>query len=107
MKWKCSDTNCNYLWESNMNHIRSKNQGCPKCGGSKKLTIEEIKKYLEENRNDLIPLSDTYVNNYTKMKWKCSDTNCNYIWSTTFLSIKSGSSCFKCATRKKNMTLMV
>ena len=27
-----------------MNHIRSRNQGCPKCGGSKKLTIEEIKK---------------------------------------------------------------
>ena len=150
-----------------MNHIRSRNQGCPKCGGSKKLTIEDIKKYFEENRDDLIILSNTYVNYYTKMKWQCrvnnhiffssicsiksngagcpecaskaltfndvkefvnerkdiimisieyitsaeqmkwqcSDEKCNHIWSTTFSSIKSGSSCPKCATSKKKYNI--
>lgn len=42
--------------------------GCPKCGGSLKLTLEDIIERLAIINPDIEILSDVYVNAHTKLK---------------------------------------
>ena len=97
IKWKCKINN--HIFFSAIGSIKSNNTGCPVCA-SKTLTLYYVKEFVNE-RKDIILLSTEYVTSSEQMKWQCSDEKCNYIWSTSFSSIKSGTSCYKCATRTK------
>ncbi len=54
----------------------------------KKLTIEEMQKIVEEHGGKC--LSDIYVNNRTKLLWKCAE---GYQWEATPNNIKRGGWC--------------
>ncbi|MDD5503661.1 MAG: hypothetical protein PHH26_09460, partial [Candidatus Thermoplasmatota archaeon] len=74
---------------------------CPKCGFKKRAdkrrsTIEEMKELAKTKGGTCI--STEYINNHTKMKWKCVK---NHIWEAQPSSIKSGTWCPICARRKK------
>jgi hypothetical protein len=61
----------------------------------KKLTFEYVKNYFKEQRCEL--LEEEYVNNHTKMRYRCS---CGNISKTRFDNFKQGHKCMRCGTKE-------
>lgn len=62
----------------------------------KKLTYNEVYECFKSNDCEL--LEEAYVNNYTKMQYKCF---CGNISTKTFSNFQKGQRCSKCAGNKK------
>jgi hypothetical protein len=97
MKYKCSCGNDSEISFGNF----KQGYRCKKCGIEKnkekqKHTFEYIKQYFKDNNCEL--LEENYVNNHTKMKYKC---NCGYISMITFGNFQAGQRCLECAGCKK------
>ena len=92
LKWRCSK---GHEWEATPDSIRA-GKWCHKCGGSMKLTIEEMQKIAAEKGGKC--LSNAYVNLYTKLTWECSE---GHIWEATPANIKKGSWCQTCQSSTK------
>ena len=71
-------------------------QGCMKCSGSEKLTIEYARDYFKERGCEL--LSTTYVNNRSKLKYVCKN---GHKTETTFGDFQRGYHCRKCSGSEK------
>ncbi len=87
------------LWECKEGHrwkakpvIIKRGRWCPTCGGSEKLTIDEMKE-LAKDRGGWC-LSPQYINANTKLLWKCEMA---HQWEATPASVKSGSWCPLCS----------
>ena len=91
LKWKCEH---GHEWEAIPNKIKS-GQWCPECAGKNKTKEEWFEEIAEiaKSRNGEC-LSTEYVNNNTKLKWKC---DYGHEWEATPSQIKSGSWCPECA----------
>lgn len=61
----------------------------------KKLTYDYVKQYFQDNNCEL--LETEYINNYTKMRYKCV---CGRFSKISFNSFKRGSRCKKCGSKK-------
>lgn len=92
LKWQCKN---GHKWEARPLKIRI-GRWCPDCGGSKKLTIEDMRK-IAQKRNGKC-LSKDYINNVTKLTWQCKE---GHVWKASPSSIKTGSWCRHCGIRKK------
>lgn len=57
------------FWQTPHSHLSG--QGCPECGGTKKLTIEDAQKEAELKNG--VCLSKVYKNCCTKLLWRCID----------------------------------
>lgn len=79
-KFKCNK--CGKVWETTANSIQQ-GQWCPTCGGSERLTIEEMRQLAKRMGGEC--LSDKYVNAHVNLKWKCSN---GHVWWSSPLSIK-------------------
>jgi len=93
LKWQCSK---GHIWYTTPNRIQ---QGtwCPICGHKKgaekqKNTIEDMKKLARSKGGEC--LSDNYVNNKTKLTWKCEN---GHIWKSRPNDIKNGYWCPYCS----------
>jgi uncharacterized protein YfkK (UPF0435 family) len=95
LKCKCLIDNNEFLMSW---HSLSQGQGCPVCGGTIKLTIEEVKEKIKQINPKMEVLSDEYINAKTKLKCRCltHDT----IVYTTWTSLKNGYGCEQCRTDK-------
>ena len=62
----------------------------------RKLTLEECQQFAISKNGEC--LSTDYVNNRTKMMWRCSE---NHIWDAIFDKIKRGTWCPDCSGLKK------
>ena len=71
-------------------------QRCSACSGNKKLTYEQVKKYVEDNGYTL--LSDTYVNNLTKLKMTCA---VGHDVEICFANFKNGHRCCYCSGKRQ------
>ena len=91
-----------FVWKVNWTNL-SMGKGCPKCGGSLKLTLEDIVEKLAIINPDIEILSDVYINNHTKLKFKCKIDH--YIWEAKWRAIQTGTGCPICAQRKNKLTL--
>jgi hypothetical protein len=80
MRWSCKK---NHVWETCFDGIKYSKSWCSICNGNKKLTIEECKIFAKNKNGEC--LSTEYINNQTKMIWKCSK---DHIWNACFGSIK-------------------
>ena len=89
-------------WKANWKNL-SMGKGCPKCGGSLKLTLEDIIERLAIINPDIEILSDVYVNAHTKLKFKCKIDH--YIWEAKWSAIQTGTGCPICGQRKNKLTL--
>ena len=88
MKWECKE---GHYWKTSFHSIKS-GSWCPKCSGNIKLTLEKCKEVAEEKGGKC--LSAEYINNKTKMSWKCEK---GHTWDSKFDKIKSGTTwCPKC-----------
>ena len=96
LTWQCKE---GHVWEAVSGSIK---QGtwCPTCAGKKKLTIEDMIKIAKERCG--FCLSREYINNKTKLKWKCKE---GHIWMAIPKEIKRGSWCPICARNKKRKRL--
>jgi len=69
---------------------------CPICFGNKKLTYEYVKSFIESTGYTV--LSDTYINNRTKLMVRCDK---GHEYGVTFNNFKIGQRCSACAGNKK------
>jgi hypothetical protein len=95
--WLCNE---GHEWETRIGH-RYRGSNCPYCSGLKKKTIEDMRKVASERGGEC--LSETYINNGKKLKWKCKD---RHIWMATPNLImgsenRKGCWCPECANLKK------
>lgn len=95
MLWKCSNHN-HKPWEAGYNNIKN-GKWCPECAG-----LLSPEQHLEKAKNKAIQkngecLSTEYINNSTKMLWKCSNTN-HKAWKATYGNVVNHDRwCPKCA----------
>ena len=85
-----------HIFEMRFNSFKNGTR-CPKCGGTQKLTYNEVKKYIESFGYKL--LSGNYENNHSKLKIMC---NKGHIYETSFKVIKKGFRCTHCSNKAKH-----
>lgn len=91
--WQCAR---GHTWSAKPNSIRSCESWCPYCAGLARRTIEDMHALARERGGRC--LSDTYVNNATKLRWACAD---GHEWSARPLAIRQGHWCPRCAGRAR------
>ena len=94
--WKCSK---DHIFETKWAYILHTNSWCPKCSGSIKKTIEEVRSFVESQSGYLI--SDTYVNCLEKLEVKC---NKNHQWKVSWHALSQGRWCPKCSNSGTSRT---
>jgi len=91
--WKCSE---GHTWETmyaNVNYGR----WCHICyRNNRRLTIQHCQNIAKKKNGKC--LSNDYINNKTKYIWQCSK---NHKWEATYNSVKNGSWCPDCSSRRK------
>lgn len=96
INFKCLIINCDFEWMTTPHHILNGKRGCPKCGGTVKLTIEIITNRLKERNIKVIGL---YKNCDIKTDFQC--LVCSNIWAATPNNILNGEKgCPKCSSGK-------
>jgi len=92
--------NKDHIWFARADHLK-RGVWCPYCSGNVKLTLEELK--ILAKQRDGRCLSEKYINNRTKIKWKCKE---GHEWEATADHIKNGAWCPICAgNRPKSIEL--
>jgi len=77
--WECGI--CSHKWWAKPDHIFNSKSWCPKCAGNARLTIKEMQELAASKPGGGQCLSQKYINNNTKLKWKCG--TCNHVWMAT------------------------
>jgi hypothetical protein len=93
LPWECAE---GHTWKATPDNIK-RGRWCPTCGRkeggeARRLSIEQMHQIAKERGGEC--LSDTYVNNQTKLWWKCAE---GYRWEAIPMSIGRGSWCPHCA----------
>lgn len=82
LRFRC---NCGNEFERSFDNFKNSNQRqCDQCVGEIKLTIQDIKRFVEKNSNCIL-LSTEYHNNHTKLLLQCE---CGNAFETTFANFK-------------------
>lgn len=97
MKYRC---NCGEVSKITYDHFK-RGRRCKECGMSRmadkqRLTYDFVKNNFEKNECEL--LEKIYINNGTKMKYKCV---CGKISNISFLHFQDGRRCWGCAIEKR------
>lgn len=102
--YKNSITKLNFIcdhgheWQARPTNILS-GTGCPKCA-NKNVTIKDLIRKLEtKNKTLTLVEGQEYINNYTKMKFVCSN---GHVMMKEVSSALSGCGCAICSRKKKN-----
>ena len=86
---KCSNNHKFFIsWSSFQQGHR-----CPECYGNKRLTIKYVKEQVPILQKGYKLLSTEYINNYTKLKFKCKK---GHIYEATWDCFSHGFRCPKC-----------
>jgi hypothetical protein len=92
LEWECSE---GHRWKASINNVKYLQTWCPECGGSKKLTINEMNQIASDCGGKC--LSKRYINNHTKLEWECAE---GHRWKTSPNSIRQGSTWCPVCSRK-------
>lgn len=96
---------CGNPFETNFNKFKDDNKRqCNECGKElnnkpKRLTVEYIKTFVEEN-SDCVLLSEEYKNNHTKLKMLCGCGDTFYVPFDNF-AYNETRQCLTCANQKR------
>ncbi|MFH0902583.1 MAG: zinc-ribbon domain-containing protein [Pseudomonadota bacterium] len=94
LHWRCA---FGHEWDANPSDIKAKHSWCPRCAGKAKHTIEEMQELARTRGGEC--LSDVYVDNATKLRWRCAR---GHEWDAIPWSIKTRHSwCPRCAGMAK------
>jgi hypothetical protein len=86
--WQCA---LGHQWKALPTNV-TRGSWCPECAGVKRLTIKEMR-VLAKHRGGQC-LSKRYVNNETKLTWRCAS---GHEWRAPPAAVKSGHWCPYCA----------
>ena len=92
LKWRCA---IGHEWKAKPAHINS-GHWCPVCSGNQVGNLEELIKIA--SLRGIICLSDKYINNRTKLRWRCIE---GHEWEAAPYSIKEGRGCPECGGSKR------
>ncbi len=92
LKWQCSE---GHIWSSAPSNVTS-GAWCPYCAKNKPATLKDIQILAKTLGGKC--LSNKYLNNRAKLKWKCSN---GHIWENSPSHIKSGQWCPICAIARR------
>lgn len=104
-KIKCKHNKCNHIWGVTPSNFLS-GKRCPECaktkiGDANRLTLEQIKNFIEvESNSGCKLLSKKYINNNTRMLFECK---CGRKFKTEFKEFKSNNKrqCNKCGEENR------
>lgn len=65
LTWRCR---VGHEWEAKLSNIKS-GRWCPKCAGRSKYSLDDIQNFASRHSGEC--LSKEYINNKTKLDWKC------------------------------------
>ena len=100
MRYRCSCGNISeIIFNSFQQGKRCKKCGYKKVGNNRRFSFKYVDNYFKEQGCEL--LEKEYINNYTKMRYRCS---CGNISEIIFSSFQQGNRCKKCANRKRSHT---
>jgi len=92
LKWKCSK---GHIWEASPNKIRI-GSWCKECFRPS-IGLDKARQ-LAYSRDGQC-LSSSYVNNTSKLKWKC---NKGHIWDASWKSVNQGNWCPECGIKRSH-----
>jgi hypothetical protein len=98
MKWECIVNGCGKIWLESWNVIQQ-GSGCPRCAGLEPWVNDRVDRYLIDNCRNILRLSEC-TNNRMMVKWRCIVEGCEYIWETTFQTIKLHG-CPRCSRKER------
>jgi len=87
LKWKCAK---GHIWKTVYEVIKN-GSWCPICANRVPFSIRKMKDIAKSRGGEC--LSNNYVNNRTKLTWKCSE---GHVWKSVYPVIKRGSWCPEC-----------
>lgn len=97
--------NDGYYYLCNLQDLFGKNKRPFIIAKNNPYTIQNIKNYLKLNSINLELLSDTYINNSTLLKWKCS---CGKVFKKSWQAIQQGCMlCDECTSIKNKKETML
>ena len=88
LSWTCET---GHRWKAMPTNV-SKGSWCPECAHRKRLTLREMRVLAESRGGEC--LSDRYVNNKTKLSWRCAT---GHQWEAASGLVKGGRWCPQCA----------
>tara|TARA_B100001123_G_scaffold204876_1_gene232273 strand:+ start:102 stop:995 length:894 start_codon:yes stop_codon:yes gene_type:complete len=89
LEWECAK---GHKFPARPDNVKHLNRWCDTCGGSKRLTIEEMQAIAKERGGKC--LSKEYINNKTNLEWECAK---GHKFPKTPTSVKNrGSWCNEC-----------
>ncbi|MEG2786423.1 MAG: hypothetical protein RR942_01290 [Romboutsia sp.] len=98
-KLLCKCKTDGYQWETTGDNLQ-RGVNCPMCSKCRKdITLEEIKRKLEQINNNIIVMSTKYINGRTNLKLKCKIDN--YEWNNCWNNLQQGQGCPKCSNKAK------
>ncbi len=95
MNYKCNNNHISFITLSSLK-LGQRCKLCPQIIKEKNFNITKVRQYFKDNNYEL--LENVYIDNKTKMKYKCDNDHVNY---TTFANFKIGSRCSDCYGNKK------
>lgn len=101
LEWQCKK---GHIWKTTPYVVKT-GSWCPECSGTKKLTIDILRDIAETYGGEL--LSKKYINNHSKLKWKCMN---GHTWFNTSKKVKNLNKwcpeCEKIKKTKKNNQIL-
>lgn len=99
LKFKHLEDNCNYVFDMDFHHFKNGKNGCLKCSGKTKLTIEYCQEYANERGFTI--LDENVINAKEKIRFRHDTPRCDYYVSdmtwNAFYSKDGG--CKKCSRK--------
>ena len=90
LRWQCAQ---GHIWEVAPQGLRQYGAWCPQCGFERlRLKIDDMCAVARERGGEC--LSQEYINNLTKLQWRC---NRGHEWSTALATILADYWCPECA----------
>ena len=99
LKFQCKKDK--HVYEMTWNDYYNGGHRCPICGGTSKLSYEQVKEHVEQRNLDVL-LSKQYKNNKTKLQFQCKKDN--HVYEMTWNSYKQGSRCPVCKIEKLKLS---
>ncbi len=83
LRWRCAE---GHEWEAVPNSVKNDGSWCPVCSRNlRRSTIEEMQALAQERKG--VCLSTVYVNNGTKLRWRCVE---GHEWDATPSKVENG-----------------
>jgi hypothetical protein len=92
---------CDYIWNMTPAQFTARGQRCPRCQNRERYTDDEFKRKVEEVTNAEYKVLDSYINNYTFLKF--IHTNCDTVFESAPINFMySNSRCPNCKDSMSN-----